>query len=166
MDPTLGCHRDLVNHPPNSCNGYSVLTGKPELEKWLLCSRRPWSQLLGHSGMSAFSSNDSNHLWRSALTVVVQFPSHVRLFATPWTCSPPGFPVPSHLPEFPQVHVHWIGIAIQPSHPLLPSSLSTFNIFQYQGLFQWVSRWHQVPKVLELQLQHSSFQWVFRVNFL
>ena len=34
------------------------------------------------------------------------------------------------------------------------------------GFFQWVSSWHQVAKVLELQLQHQSFQWIFRVGFL
>ena len=54
-------------------------------------------------------------------------------------CSTPGFPVPHHVPEFAQVHVHWISDAIQPSHPLLPSSLSAFNLSQHQGLFQWVS---------------------------
>ena len=43
---------------------------------------------------------------------------------------------------------------------LLPS------IFPNQGLFQWVSSSHQVAKVLELQLQHQSFQWIFRTDFL
>ena len=41
-----------------------------------------------------------------------------------------------------------------------------FNLSQHQGLFQWVGSLHQVIKVLELQLQHQSFQWVFRVDFL
>ena len=50
----------------------------------------------------------------------------------------PGFPVPHHVLEFAQVHVHWVSDAIQPSHPLLPSSPSAFNIFQHQGLFQRV----------------------------
>ena len=43
---------------------------------------------------------------------------------------------------------------------LLPS------VFPSKGLFQWVSSWHQVAKVLEFQLQHQSFQWVFRTDFL
>ena len=77
-------------------------------------------------------------------------------------CSTPGFPVPHHLPEFAQVHVPCIGDAIQSSHPLTPSS-SAFNLSQHQGLFQWVSHLHQVTKILELQLQHQSFQLVFRV---
>ena len=53
--------------------------------------------------------------------------------------STPGLPVPLYLPEFAQVRVHWIGDAIQPYHPLLPSSPFAFNLFQHQGLFQWVS---------------------------
>ena len=78
-------------------------------------------------------------------------------------CSTPGLPVPHNLLELAQVHVHWLGDAIQPSHPLSPSS-SAFNLSQHQGLFQWVSCSHQVDKVLEFQ--HQSFQRVFRVDFL
>ena len=50
-------------------------------------------------------------------------------------CSPPGFSVPHHLPEFAQVHIYWISDAFQPSHPLLLSSPSAFNLSQHQGLF-------------------------------
>ena len=70
----------------------------------------------------------------------------------PTGCSKPGFPVPHHLPEFAQVHVHWISDAIPPSRPLSPSSPSVFNISKHQGLFQWVGSSHQVTKVSELQL--------------
>ena len=52
-----------------------------------------------------------------------------------------------------------------PFHPLLPPSPS-LNLFQHQGLFQWISSLHQVAKVLEIQLQHQSFQWRFRTDFL
>ena len=52
-------------------------------------------------------------------------------------CSMPGFPVLHYLPEFAQIHVHGVGDAIQPSHPLAPSP-PAFNLFQHQGLFQWV----------------------------
>ena len=69
-------------------------------------------------------------------------------------------------PELTQTHVHWIGDTIQPSHPLTPPSPSTFNLSQHQGLFKWVSSSHQVAKVLESQLQHQSFQWIFRTDFL
>ena len=74
----------------------------------------------------------------------------------PMDCSMPGLPVPHHLPEFAQVHVYCISDAIQPSHPLTPSS--AFNLSQHQGLFQWDSSSHQVTKIVELQLQHQSFQ--------
>ena len=66
----------------------------------------------------------------------------------PIDCSMPGLPVPHYLPEFAQVHVHWVSDIIQPSHPLLPSSSFLFNLSQHQGLFQWVSSSHQVAKVL------------------
>ena len=56
--------------------------------------------------------------------------------------------------------------AIQPSQPLLSSSLPVFHLSQHQGLFQWVSSLHQVTKVLEFQLQHQSFQWTPRTDFL
>jgi len=72
-------------------------------------------------------------------------------------CSTPGFPVHRQLPELAQTHVHRVGDAIQPSHPLYPSP-PAFNLSQHQGLFQGVSSLHQVAKVLELQLQHQSFQ--------
>ena len=80
-------------------------------------------------------------------------------------CSMPGLPVPHHLPKFAQVHVHCTGDAIQSSHPLMPSSPSALNLSQHQGLFQWVSSWKHVTKILEFGLQHQSFQWIFRVNF-
>ena len=51
-------------------------------------------------------------------------------------------------------------------YPLSSPSPPAFNISQHQGLFQWISSSHQVSKVLELQLQHQSFQWTFRTDFL
>ena len=65
-----------------------------------------------------------------------------------------------------QIHVHHISDAIQPSHPLSsPSSPPAFNLSQHQGLFQGVSS-HQVARLLEFQLQHQSFQWIFSTDFL
>ena len=84
----------------------------------------------------------------------------------PMNCSTPGFPVLHHLPEFAQTHVHWVSDVIQPSCPLSSPSPPTFNLSQHPGLFQWGLSLHQVTKVLELQLQHQSFQWIFRVVFL
>ena len=82
----------------------------------------------------------------------------------PMNCSTPGLPVHHQLPEFTQTHVRWVSDAIQPSHPLLSPSPPTFNLSQHQGLFQWLSSSHWMAKVLELQLQHQSFQWIFMVD--
>ena len=68
--------------------------------------------------------------------------------------------------EFTQTHVHWVGDAIQPSHPLSFPSPPALNLSQHQSLFQWVSFLHQVARVLEFQLQHQSFEWIFRIDFL
>ena len=64
-------------------------------------------------------------------------------------CSTPDFPVHHQLPELAQTHVHWVGDAIQPSHPLSSPSPPAFILSQHQGLFQWVSSSHQVAKILE-----------------
>jgi len=83
----------------------------------------------------------------------------------PKNCSTPGFPVFHHLLELAQAHVQWVSDAIQPSHSLSSPS-PVFYLSQNQGLFQRISSLHQVAEVLELQLQHQSFQWVFKVDFL
>ena len=83
----------------------------------------------------------------------------------PMDCSMPGFSVLHQLPELAQTHVHRVGDAIQPSHPLSSASPLVFSLSQYQSLFQWVSSSHQVAKVLELQLQHQYVQWIFRIDF-
>ena len=83
----------------------------------------------------------------------------------PMDCSTAGFPVHHQLLELVQTHVHRVGDEVQPSHPLSPPSPSAFNLSQHQGLFQWVSS-HQVAKMLEFQLHHLSFQWIFRTDFL
>ena len=74
-------------------------------------------------------------------------------------CSTPDLPVYHQLPEFTQTHVHRVGDAIQPSHPLSSPSPPAFSLSQHQGLFQWFSSLHQLAKVLEFQLQDQSFQW-------
>ena len=83
----------------------------------------------------------------------------------PMNLSAPGLPVHHQLPESTQTHVHRVGDSIQPSYPLSSPSHS-LNISQHQGLFKWVGSLHQVAKVLEFQLQHQSFQWIFRGDFL
>ena len=100
-----------------------------------------------------------------AIPFVVQSLSCVWL-CNPMDCSTQGFPVLHYLPELAQTHVHWVSDAIQPSHPLSSPSPLALNLFQHQGLFQWVGSSHQVAKVLDLQLQYWSFQWISRVDFL
>ena len=80
-------------------------------------------------------------------------------------CSTPGLPVHHQLLEFTQTNVHWVGDAIQPSHPLSPPSPPTFNLSQHRGLLKRVSFLHQVAKVLELQLQHPSNEYPGLISF-
>ena len=82
----------------------------------------------------------------------------------PKDCSAPGLPVHHQLPEFTQTHVCQVSDAIQPSQPLSSPSPPTFNLSQHQGL--GISFSHQVTKVLELQLQNQSLQWIFRTDLL
>ena len=67
-------------------------------------------------------------------------------------CGTPGFAVHHQLPELAQTHVHRVGNAIQPFHPLSSTSPPHLNLSQHQGLFQGVSSSHQV----DFQLQHQS----------
>ena len=91
------------------------------------------------------------------LTVSLPLPSFNFLYAVTqlcltlcdrMDCSTPGLPVHHHLLELAQTHVHWVGDAIQPSHPLLSPSSPAFTLFHHQGLFQRVSSLHQMAKVL------------------
>ena len=107
-------------------------------------------------------------LYAKSCVFLVQF-SSAQLCLTlcdPVDCSMPGFPVHHQLLELTQTHVHWVSDAIQPSHPLSFPFPPAFTFSQHQGLFRWVSCLHQVAKVLEFQLQHQSFQWTFRTDFL
>ena len=92
--------------------------------------------------------------------------SVVSDYLWPMNWSTPGLPVHHQLLESTQTHVHRVGDAIKPSHPLLSPSPPALNLPQHQGLFKWVSSSHQVAKVLEFQLQHQSFQWTPRTDLL
>ena len=122
-----------------------------------------WDTLGSHHGALYVEILDNLHK-----ISLVQFCSVARSCPTlcdPMDCGTPGFPVHHQLQEPTQTQVHWVGDAIQQSHPLLSPSPPALNLSQHQSLFQGVS-FHQVAKVLELQLQHQSFQWIFRVDFL
>ena len=92
--------------------------------------------------------------------------SHAWLFVTPWTAVGQASLSITSFPDLTQTHGHQVSDAIQPSHPLSSPSPPAFNLSQHQGLFQWISSLNQVAKVLEFQLQHQSFQWIFRTDFL
>ena len=89
----------------------------------------------------------------------VQSLSHVQL-CNPMDCSMPGFPVITSSRSLLRLASIKSGDAIQPSSP------PAFNLSQHQGLFKWVSSSHQMAKVLELELQHQSFQWTPRTDLL
>ena len=102
-------------------------------------------------------------------THIYQFRSVAQSCPTlcyPMNRSTPGLPVHHQLPEFTQTHVHRVGDAIQPPHPLSSPSPPAPNPSQHQGLFQWVNSSHEVAKVLEFQLQHQPFQWTPRTGLL
>ena len=99
----------------------------------------------------------------------VQFSSVAQqclILCNPVDCGTPGLPVHHQLLELAQTHIQGVSDAMQPSHPLSPPFPPAFNLSQHQGLFPWVGSLHQVARVLELQLQHQSFQWIFRMDFL
>ena len=82
------------------------------------------------------------------LFLLLLFSCSVMSLCDPMACSTPYFLVLQHLLELAQIHVHRVHEAIQSSHTLLSPSPPAFNLSQHQGLFQWVSSWHQVAKVL------------------
>ena len=91
----------------------------------------------------------------------VQLLSHVQLFATPWTAAhQASLSITNSQSLLKLMSIEWC----HPSHHLSSPSPPAFNLSQHQGLFQWVSSSHQVAKVLKLQ--HQSFLWIFRIDFL
>ena len=74
----------------------------------------------------------------------------------PMDCSMPGFPAHHHLPEFSQIHVHWVSGAIQPSHPLLSPSPPSFNLFQHQDLSNMSFLHIRWPKYWSFRISPSS----------
>ena len=123
--------------------------------------------------INAFSKWEGSVLEVSQLLIVmevwVQFSSVAQSCLTlcdPVNRSTPGLPVHHQLPEFTQTHIHRVGDAIQPSHPLSSPSPPAPNPSQHQRLFQWVNSSREVAKVLELQSQWQSFQWTPRTGLL
>ena len=119
----------------------------------------PASPALG-GGLSTTEPPGKPFKWYS-----VQFSSVIHSCLTlcdPMNRSTPGLPVHHQILEFTQTHVHWVSDAIQPSHPLSSPSPPAPNPSQHQ----WVNSSHEVANVLEVQLQHQSFQWTLRTDLL
>ena len=137
---------------------------------WLL-----WTQKgLTHSlHFSAFCiSTVSCHCFFYMLLLIfssvslVQLLSHVQLFVTPWTAGcQASLSITNSQSLLKLMSIESV-IPLQPSHPLSSPSPPAFNLSQYQVLFKGVSSSHQVAKVLEFQLHHQSFQWIFRTDLL
>ena len=116
------------------------------------------------SNIHYFLENNKN-----SMAEMIQFSSVAQSCPTlcdPMSCSTLGLPVQHQLPESTQTHVHCIGDAIQPSHPLSSPSPLVLNLSQHQDLLKWVSSSHQAAKVLEFQLQYQSLQWTPRNDLL
>ena len=81
----------------------------------------------------------------NSMIYLVQFSSVAQsspILCYPGNCSMPGLPVHHQLPESTQTHVHWIGDAIQPSHPVVPFSscpqpFPASGSFPMSQLFAW-----------------------------
>ena len=153
------------------------------IQDWLLLGLTGWNSLQSKGLSRVFSnttvqkhqffgtqlslwSNSHIHTWLLEKPPVSSVARSCPTLCNTMNCCTPGLPVHHQPPELAQTHVHWVYDAIQPSHPLSSFSPTAFNLSEHQGLFQWVRSLHQVVKVLELQLQHQSFQWIFRNDFL
>ena len=154
----------LLPHLPCSPNSYWLIL---RISKETVSNVKHVSKLLSFLEILIFMLTS----WLSISYIGKYQFSSAQLLSCVWLCNPMNcsmscFPVHHQLLEFTQTHVHWVGDAIQPSHPLASPSPPAFNLSQHQGLFKWVSSSYQVAKVLEFQLQHQSFQWIFRTDFL
>ena len=126
--------------------------------------REIWEDIVYHLQKSKLCHSRWNMSFSS-----VQFSSVIQSCPTLWdpmNHNMSGLPVHHHLLEFIQTHVHRVGDAIQPPHPLSSPSPPVPNPSQHQSLFQWVNSSHEVAKVLEFQLRHHSFQRNSRADLL
>ena len=131
----------MVENPPR--NTLLSSSGSPDSNLCFVCNEYKLStflllsvnvEYLSHPYTSNFSSSSSSLVVQSCPTLCEP---HELQHARP----------PYHqLSESTQIHVHWVGDAIQPSHPLSSPSPPAFNLLQHQGLFKWVSSSHQSPK--------------------
>ena len=132
---------------------------KRDLKKW-------WRWLGGYHANISTTEFSSNQNWSEYHFFWIS--SVAQLYLTLWNpmdCSSPGLPVLHQLLKFAQNHVQWISDATQPSHALSHPTQSAFNFSSIRVFSQWVGFLHQVAKALKFQVQHQSFQWIFRTDF-
>ena len=128
---------------------------------------RYWHSVVGSQGCCyiVYEAQD-NYCYSQQGVQFSSVPQSCLTLCSPMDCSMSGLPVHQQLPELAQTQVHWVGDAIQPSHPLsslllLPSIFPSIRVFPNESVLR-----HQVAKVLDFQLQHQSFQGIFRADFL
>ena len=120
----------------------------------------PWTSMEVHARhywQAHFLMRNRKVMEIKGFILVVQLLRCIRIFEIPMTAAyqaPLSSPSPRLYPNSCPLN-QWC-------HPTISSS-ATLNLPQHQGLFQWVSFSHQVAKVLELQ--HQSFQWIFRTDY-
>ena len=144
------------------CKDY-IVGGQWGVEKHI-----PLQALLSSLYHTALLVPLANDTWSIAFMLSIQLSSVAQSCPTlcgPMNRSTPGLPVHHKLPEFTQTHVHRVGDAIQPSHPLSSPSPPASNPSQHQGLFQWVNSSHEVAKVLEFQAGQVVWYSLFFQNF-
>ena len=129
----------------------------------------PESKRLFYISVSLLLSRTQGYRYHLSKFHIYAFSSVAQsclILCSPVNHSTPGLPVHHQLLEFTQNHVHRVGDAIQPSHPLSSPFPPAPNPSQHQSLFQWVNSSHEVAKVLEFQLQYQSSQWTPRTDLL
>ena len=158
-----------------------LMCERSQFSTFLLYSLNPWGYLLMSHGIAdteLFLSETFQQLksWVSSQQpyILVSDKTHqavpslsrVPFFATPWTAAHQASLSITSSQSLLKLNAHWVTENIQTSNSLSSSFPPAFNLSQHQGLFKWVSSLHQVAKVLEFQLQHQSFQWILRTDFL
>ena len=115
-------------------SNWAVRLYQPTLENWRNECPRSWKWDPGDTPLHPLCHTEVTtihmtwFLGDDVNPAVVQLLSHVWLFVTPWTAACQASLSAHHPPDFAQVHVHWIGDAIQPSYPLPLSSPFAFNL--------------------------------------
>ena len=176
---SLAAHRHLAEQVSWSRRNSPTFSHQAFLFCWVCPTEPPsqWSTVVVWAAdtlrviRKANKQTSKNHCLPVYLEAITYFLIFLFLFICYWSvakscvtlwdpmnCSTPGFLTLHHLPEFAQTHVHWVSDAIRPSHPCHPLLLP--SVFPSIRVFSSVGSLHQ------LQLQHQSFQWIFRTDFL